>query len=118
MKTKKNYKTFEDYLAFNAMTTQQNNIGRVWIDNNIELLKFAQALNLDIRLRMGISGFVDGEILDVNRDTSVIKVQEKTTNHIYKFRSNSIIPGMFCFKPKEKRLWVYINDKYQVMSGE
>ena len=115
MKTKKNQEvTPKGYLAFNAMMVMQDNIARAWIDNNIKLLKFAQALNLNIRLRMGINGFVDGEILDVNKNTSVIKVKEKLTNHIYKFRSDSIIPDTFYFKPEEKRLWVYINDKYLI----
>lgn len=44
------------------MMIKQNNIARAWIDNNIKLLKFVQALNLNIRLRMGINGFVDGKI--------------------------------------------------------
>lgn len=119
MKTKKNQKiTPKGCLAFNAIMIKQNNIARAWIDNNIKLLESAQALNLNIRLRMGINGFVDGKILDVNKDTSVIKVQEKLANCIYKFRSDSIIPDTFYFNPEEKRLWVYINDKYQVTTEE
>ena len=119
MKTKKNQKiTPKGYLAFNATVIKQNNIGRAWIDNNIKLLKFAQALNLNVVLRMDFNKRVNGEILDVNKDTSVIKVQEELTNHIYRFRSDSIIPDTFYFETEEKRLWIYINDNYQVTTGE
>lgn len=106
--------TPKGYLAFDAGVAGQNNIARAWIDNNIKLLEFAQALDLNIRLRMGVNGFVDGKILDVNKDTSVIKVQEELTNCIYKFRSDSIIPDTFYFKTEGKRLWVFINDNYQI----
>lgn len=116
---KKNQKiTPKGCLAFSATVIKQNNIARTWIDNNIKLLKFAQALNLNIMLRIGLNGCVDGEILDANKDTSVVKFQEKITNHIYRFRSDSVIPDTFYFDPEEKSLWVYINDKYQVTTEE
>lgn len=117
--TKRNQKiTPRDCLAFDAMIIKQNNRARAWIDNNTKLLKFAQALNLNIALRIGLNDCVDGEILNVNKDTSVIKIQENLTNHIYRFRSDSIVPDSFYFAPKIKKLWIYINSNYQVTTEE